>query len=70
MASRIGNFLIFIVLTVITFGLYPLFFFVSRQQETVEPISFNTNQRGGSMSDVLCVSARKFETEILNLTDM
>jgi hypothetical protein len=36
MAARIGNFLIFIILTIITIGLYPLFFFVSRQQEMVE----------------------------------
>jgi NADH:ubiquinone oxidoreductase subunit 4 (subunit M) len=36
MAARIGNFLIFIILTIFTLGLYPLFFFVSRQQETVE----------------------------------
>ena len=36
MPTRLGNFLIFIVLTIITLGLYPLFFFVTRQQETVE----------------------------------
>lgn len=36
MAARLGNFLIFVVLTIITIGLYPLFFFVTRQQETVE----------------------------------
>ena len=36
MAARIGNFLIFVILTIVTLGLYPLFFFVSRQQETVE----------------------------------
>ncbi|MDA8892240.1 DUF4234 domain-containing protein [Hyphomicrobiales bacterium] len=36
MASRLGNFIIFIFFTIITLGLYPLFFFVSRQQETVE----------------------------------
>ena len=36
MPARLGNFLIFIVLTIITIGLYPLFFFVTRQQETVE----------------------------------
>jgi len=36
MPARLGNFLIFVVLTIITLGLYPLFFFVTRQQETVE----------------------------------
>ena len=36
MQARLGNFLIFIFLTIITIGLYPLFFFVTRQQETVE----------------------------------
>jgi len=36
MPARLGNFLIFVVLTTITIGLYPLFFFVTRQQETVE----------------------------------
>ena len=36
MPARLENFLIFIVLTIITIGLYPLFFFVTRQQETVE----------------------------------
>ena len=36
MPARLGNFLIFIFLTIITIGLYPLFFFVTRQQETVE----------------------------------
>ncbi|MBT4202997.1 MAG: DUF4234 domain-containing protein [Rhodobiaceae bacterium] len=36
MAARLGNFIIFIFFTIITLGLYPLFFFVSRQQETVE----------------------------------
>ena len=36
MPARLGNFLIFVVLTIITIGFYPLFFFVTRQQETVE----------------------------------
>ena len=36
MAARLGNFINFIFFTIITLGLYPLFFFVSRQQETVE----------------------------------
>ena len=30
MPARLGNFLIFVVLTIITIGLYPLFFFVTR----------------------------------------
>ncbi len=36
MPARLGYFFIFIFLTIITLGLYPLFFFVTRQQETVE----------------------------------
>jgi NADH:ubiquinone oxidoreductase subunit 4 (subunit M) len=36
MPARLGNFFNFVVLTIITIGLYPLFFFVTRQQETVE----------------------------------
>jgi len=36
MLARLGYFLIFIFLTMITIGLYPLFFFVTRQQETLE----------------------------------
>ena len=36
MPARLGYFLIFIFFTIITIGLYPLFFFVTRQQETVE----------------------------------
>ena len=35
MAAHLGNFIIFLILTIITLGLYPLFFFVTRQQETV-----------------------------------
>lgn len=35
-AGRLISFLIFAALTVVTFGLYPLYFFVTRQQETVE----------------------------------
>ena len=35
MATRLGTFFIFAVLTIITMDLYPLFFFVTRQQETV-----------------------------------
>lgn len=36
MAARLGNFIIFLILTVITLGIYPLYFFVTRQQETIE----------------------------------
>lgn len=36
MALRIGNFIIFLILTVITLGVYPLYFFVTRQQENTE----------------------------------
>jgi len=36
MAARIGNFIIFIILTIFTLGLYPLYFMVTRQQEQVE----------------------------------
>ncbi len=43
-----------------------------RRQDTSysEPISFNTNQRGGRQSDVLCVSTGKFENEILKLIEI
>ncbi len=30
MPARLGNFLIFVVLTIITLGLYPLFFFCNK----------------------------------------
>ncbi len=36
MATRLGNFIIFLILTVITLGIYPLYFFVTRQQENTE----------------------------------
>ena len=36
MAARFGNFIILLILTIITFGIYPLFFFVTRQQENTE----------------------------------
>ena len=35
MSERLGHFLIFIVLTIITIGLYPVFSFVTRQQEII-----------------------------------
>ena len=35
MAARLGNFIIFLILSIISLGIYPLFFFVTRQQETV-----------------------------------
>jgi hypothetical protein len=39
MARRLGSFLIFIILSIITLGLYPLYFLVTRQQETVSLLS-------------------------------
>ena len=36
MAARLGNFIIFLILTVITLGIYPLYFFVTRQQANTE----------------------------------
>ena len=39
MAERLGNFVIFLLLTMITMGIYPLFFIVTRQQETVDLLS-------------------------------
>ena len=36
MTARLGGFIIFLILTIITFGIYPLFFFVTRQQEIVD----------------------------------
>ena len=33
MAARLGNFIIFLILSIITLGIYPLYFFVTRQQE-------------------------------------
>ena len=36
MAARLGNFIIFLILTIITLGFYPLYFFVTRQQESTE----------------------------------
>ena len=36
MAARIGNFIIFLILSLVTLGIYPLYFFVTRQQENTE----------------------------------
>jgi NADH:ubiquinone oxidoreductase subunit 4 (subunit M) len=36
MASRRGNFIIFLILCILTLGIYPLYFFVTRQQENTE----------------------------------
>lgn len=36
MADRLTQFLLFIILTILTLGIYPLFFFVTRQQESVD----------------------------------
>jgi len=35
MAERLGNFIFFLALTIVTFGIYPLYFFVTRQQEMI-----------------------------------
>ncbi len=39
MSSRISNFVIFLFLTLITFGIYPLYFFITRQQETIDVLN-------------------------------
>ena len=36
MVARLGNFIFFLILTAITLGIYPLYFFVTRQQENTE----------------------------------
>jgi len=36
MAARLGNFIIFLIFTLITLGIYPLYFLVTRQQENTE----------------------------------
>jgi hypothetical protein len=36
MAQRLGNYIIFIALSIVTIGFYPLFFFVTRTQENIE----------------------------------
>jgi NADH:ubiquinone oxidoreductase subunit 4 (subunit M) len=36
MAPRRGNFIIFLILCILTLGIYPLYFFVTRQQENTE----------------------------------
>ena len=36
MATRIGNFIIFALLTIVTAGLYPLYFMVTRTKERNE----------------------------------
>jgi hypothetical protein len=36
MAKRIGNFIIFLLLSVVTFGMYPLFFMVTLTKERNE----------------------------------
>ena len=33
MAKRLGDFIIFVLLTTITFGFYPLFFMITRTKE-------------------------------------
>ena len=39
MEKRLEAFVIFIFLTLITLGLYPIFFWITRQQETIELLS-------------------------------
>jgi hypothetical protein len=36
MAQRLGNFLIFVLLCIVTLGIYPLYFYVTRTQEQNE----------------------------------
>lgn len=36
MAQRLGNFLIFVLLCIVTVGIYPLYFYVTRTQEQNE----------------------------------
>jgi len=36
MAARLGHFIIFLIPSIITLGIYPLYFFVARQQENTE----------------------------------
>lgn len=48
--SRIGQFLLFLLLSVITFGIYPLYFVVSRmeeQNELLDDILGELQRRGG-----------------------
>ena len=39
MGSRIGNFIIFLILSVLTLGIYPFYFHVTRQQETIDVLN-------------------------------
>ena len=39
MLNRIGNFIIFLILTVLTLGIYPFYFHVTRQQETIDVLN-------------------------------
>jgi len=36
MAQRLGNFVIFVLLCIVTLGLYPIYFYVTRTQENSE----------------------------------
>jgi hypothetical protein len=36
MANRLGNFIIFVLLTLVTVGIYPLYFHVTRMQEQTD----------------------------------
>ncbi|MFL2490676.1 MAG: DUF4234 domain-containing protein [Candidatus Neomarinimicrobiota bacterium] len=39
MVNRIANFIIFLILTIFTLGIYPLYFYVTRQQETIDVLN-------------------------------
>ena len=39
MGNRIGNFVIFLILTAFTLGIYPFYFHVTRQQETIDVLN-------------------------------
>ena len=44
MAQRLGNFLIFVLLCVITLGIYPVYFYVTRTQEQNELLAEMLNE--------------------------
>jgi uncharacterized membrane protein YjgN (DUF898 family) len=44
MAERIGNFVVFLVLTLITLGIYPLYFYVTRTQENISLLTDIKNE--------------------------
>ena len=44
MAERIVNFVVFLALTLITLGIYPLYFYVTRTQENIELLTGIKNE--------------------------